>query len=226
MGLPKVLEKGGYHKIWLSDDVAVGNGFDARAQFDKFKLDVEGKRVLDVGCFHGAFLIEAVRRGAVEAVGINRSADQLRTARELLAFADHEFPGAKYGEKIRFVHGDMIHMDTLLSDQYDLVLFMSVLHWIQEPRKAVRLIREAVAPGGAALIEQQMAPMGQTKKVFVKIDHYPDVLGDRVAGSPWGLGYYPTHEAMRELLLSSGFATVKWIGSFKSPTRAMYVCRP
>lgn len=92
-----------------------------------FRDDLSGKSVLDVGCFYGFFLHEAMRRGAGRAVGIEADPERFRIASRLAA----EWNG---GIEIR----EGLLEDAELDEKFDLVLFLNVLHHVRDPLAAMR----------------------------------------------------------------------------------------
>jgi len=57
---------------------------------DTFMKDLDGKRVLDVGCSFGYFCIEAKRRGAKYVLGIDQSSEYICLAKKIAKFVDEE----------------------------------------------------------------------------------------------------------------------------------------
>jgi tRNA (mo5U34)-methyltransferase len=97
--------------------------------------DLSGKTVLDIGCNAGFYSLEMKRRGAARVLGIDTDDRYLRQAR----FAA-EIEGADI-EFRRLAVWDV----ALLSEQFDLVIFMGVLYHLRHPLLALDLIHEHVA---------------------------------------------------------------------------------
>ena len=88
---------------------------------------LDGKSVLDVGCHYGLYLHEARRRGAARAVGIEKDPDRYANARKIAHILD---------DGVEIYQGDALAID--LNEKFDLVLFMSVLHHVNDPLTVMR----------------------------------------------------------------------------------------
>lgn len=83
---------------------------------------VEGKSVLDVGTYYGAFPYEAVRLGAKGVVGVEPHADRANVAKKVSAL---------HGGQYDIVHAGV---ETLEFDEgFDVVLFLNVIHHVADP---------------------------------------------------------------------------------------------
>lgn len=100
-----------------------------------------GMRVLDLGCNEGFFCAEAKRRGAARVVGVDRNRRVIEAARERAAAA---------GGEIEFVAGDMRQVP---DGEFDLVLLLSALHYVEDPLPLFRRIHGLLAPGGMLVLE-------------------------------------------------------------------------
>lgn len=113
-----VINRHGYYQ-----DIAPGTAQQQESQTDKkwqflgLGDDLQGKRVLDIGCAEGFFSCQASRSGAQEAVGIDSSFVTLLCA-QLDAF--------RSGLSARFKMG--VFPELGLGDRFDYVLCLSVLH--------------------------------------------------------------------------------------------------
>ena len=87
-----------------------------------YRMDLTGKRVLDVGCYYGLYSHEAIRRGASSAVGVELNPDRYQIAKHLAQLMD---------DNVSIVNGDIMDVD--LEGQFDVVLFLSVLHHVLDP---------------------------------------------------------------------------------------------
>ncbi len=149
---------------------------DSRRKLERIKLpeSLVGKAVLDIGCNEGFFCAEAKRRGAARVVGLDN--------------ADHalEFARNKYSELgIEFVKGTW---DVLPAGQFDVVLWLSAMHYETDPQAVLRRIGAQLAPGGVLILEcgihdtysSQMVPVLRPRDVawYPTLGYIPALLGD------------------------------------------------
>lgn len=109
----------------------------AFAEFDRWR----GKRVLEVGCGIGTDTINFGRAGAdVTAVDLSPESLRIATQRaEVMGVAD----------RIRFVRANAEELGgALAGERFDLVYSFGVVHHTPHPERALREIRQLVAPGG------------------------------------------------------------------------------
>lgn len=92
-----------------------------------YPADLTGKSVLDVGCYYGFFLHEAIRRGARRAVGIESDPERFRIASTLAKL---------WAGKID-IHEGLLE-DLELSEKFDVVLFLNVIHHVKDPVAVIR----------------------------------------------------------------------------------------
>jgi len=121
----------GYQSVPLPYDLQVPGSNKSEA-VDFYLADrVRGKSVLDVGTYYGLYPCQAIARGAIRAVGIEQDAERYSIARRI-----SEFHGIRY--EIRKANVEQLDG----SEQFDLVLFLNVLHHVLDPIEAVsRLAR-------------------------------------------------------------------------------------
>lgn len=86
--------------------------------------DCSGKTVLDLGCMHGFFLYEALKRGAKRAVGIDHDVAEMAVAQEIKEIMD--MPVELFHEKIEEYQPDQ---------QFDIVLMMNITHVLSDPKE-------------------------------------------------------------------------------------------
>jgi SAM-dependent methyltransferase len=112
----------GYQKITLPSGRVIP-GRDRKPLADKiFPDDFEGKTYLDVGCYYGFFLHEAIRRGASRAVGIEADPERFRILEKLAGL---------WNGKIEVIEGLVEEVDC--TEQFDFVSFNNVLHHVTDP---------------------------------------------------------------------------------------------
>ena len=130
-------------------------------------VDLAGsERVLDVGCGDGKITAEIAERlptGTV--VGIDPSGRMIGFAREHFA-ATHANLTFEVADATRLPY----------RDAFDLVVSFNALHWVADQTAALRSIRDALRPGGRALL--QLVPQGERTSL-------EDVLEETARGSRW-----------------------------------------
>ena len=76
-------EPSGYMAVPLPHGLAIPGNDRARNVERVFSGGVRGKRVPDIGTYYGFYPIEAMERGAAEAVGIEQDEGRYKTARRI-----------------------------------------------------------------------------------------------------------------------------------------------
>ncbi|MBK6289748.1 MAG: methyltransferase domain-containing protein [Gammaproteobacteria bacterium] len=111
-----------YQRIELPYGLST-NGKDRSSSADRmFPENLAGKTVLDLGCNHGYFCFEALRRGAMRVVGYDHSPMIIRRAARLAQ--------AK-GVIAEFEWRDLNHEP--VTETFDYVLCLNVLHHLDNP---------------------------------------------------------------------------------------------
>jgi len=101
-----------------------------------------GRRLLDLGCGTGRWIIPLVERTRCEAVGLDKSPEMLLKART------KDETG-----RIRWLVGDMVSPPVRL-ECFDCVLMSLMLHHLDEPAAAFRAAFAALRPDGVLLVRQ------------------------------------------------------------------------
>jgi SAM-dependent methyltransferase len=117
----------GYQQITLPNGRVIPGEDRSRAADLIFPRSLAGKSVLDVGCYYGYFLHEAIRRGASRAVGIEADPERYRIASTLAAL---------WEGKIEIREG--LLEEVQLNEQFDIVIFLNVLHHVKDPVPVIR----------------------------------------------------------------------------------------
>ena len=143
-------EPSGYMAVPLPHGLELPGRGRARALDLVFSGGVAGKRVLDVGTYYGFYPIEALRRGAAAAVGVEPDPERFAVARKIASL---------YGDAYQVLNARAEEL--ALSEPFDLVLFMNVLHHVLDPIAAVanlarlsrgRVVIEFCLPSDPALL--------------------------------------------------------------------------
>ena len=142
--------------------------------------------VLDVGTGTGRVL-ELFAGRARRAVGIDLSLEMLRVARSNLSGA-----GIAHA---RLRHGDACSLP-LLEDSFDLVVIHQVLHFLDDPRRAIAEAARVVRPGGHVLVVD-LAPH---QRAALRTEHAHRRLGIATETlNAWGATAGLASIAVREL---------------------------
>jgi trans-aconitate methyltransferase len=154
-----------------------------------------GESILDLGCGDGA-LTERLAAQGVEIEGIDVSEDMLRAARAR-------------GLNVRL--GDAT--TCTVTRPVDAVFSNAVLHWVRDPRAAVRRIKAALKPGGRFVAE--FGGHGNVAAIVTALRATARMHGgNELLAAPW---YFATDPEYRTLLEAEGFK-VERIGLFPRPT--------
>lgn len=98
----------------------------------RLPADLSGKRVLDIGAWHGCFSFEAERRGAAEVVACSLE-DPETTGFDRMRQA--------LGSKVRYVQDTVYALSPGKLGTFDVVFFLGVLYHLRYPLLAVDRIR-------------------------------------------------------------------------------------
>jgi SAM-dependent methyltransferase len=155
-----------YQQIDLPYGLRIAGRDRSRTARVIFQEPPRGRRVLDIGCDFGYFCHEAIRLGAVEAVGLERNPDSVALARTITEIK---------GGPVTVLHGNLEEPEVpALHGPFDLVLLLNVIHHFRDPFAAMKRL--------AALARQQ---------VIVEFPTPADRLFRRVSGlGVWGRRRY------------------------------------
>lgn len=146
-----------YQKIDLPFGLSTA-GSDRSSSFNMiFPSDLAGKTVLDLGCNHGFFCFEALRRGAERVVGYDVRTNAIKGAKILARCL---------GAKAEFAVRDFDREPP--TEHFDYVLCLNVLHHLRNPLtmidRIVDIANEIVAievavPGLFELLDLKIEPV-------------------------------------------------------------------
>lgn len=118
-------------------ELSPANAFYDRPAILSMIGDVEGKRVLELGCAAGVLSEQLVDRGA-ELVGLDRKPELVELARRRL------------GHRARFEVADLsVPLNGAVPDRVDLVVASLVLHYIEDWTPLLAELRHRLVDGGA-----------------------------------------------------------------------------
>jgi tRNA (mo5U34)-methyltransferase len=160
---------------------------------------LDGKSVLDVGAWDGAWSFEAKRRGAAH----------------VLATDSYSWGGGGWGQKGAFdlarealgldVKDEVIDVLDLSRERvgtFDVVFFFGVIYHMRNPMAALDRVREITAPGGLAIVES-ISAMNRRKEPLLAFYAENECGGDP---TNW---FAPNPPALARMLKAAGFQQVE-----------------
>lgn len=121
----------GYQSLDLPHGLKIpGRDWSERAE-SVFRHPVRGKTVLDVGCRYGYFCHQGILRGARRVVGIEGNKEYAAIAKAIVDL---------WGRNITILCQDLYDIES--SVQYDIVLFLNMLHHIINPVGAMKRLAQ------------------------------------------------------------------------------------
>ena len=177
-----------YHSVPLTETISTpGDVRHVKSQAPVLetlnKLDLQGKRVLDIGCRDGLFSFTAERLGASEIVAIDND----------LSLAAVEFLIPVLDSKVQMREMNLLDLDPDQFGQFDVILLLGVLYHLRYPYHALGNVREMLKPGGTLVLETaifygydehamlycpvgQESPYGPTSCTFFNLKGLTDTL--------------------------------------------------
>ena len=114
--------------------------------FDRYRRvfeilgNVEGKKILDVGCGSGRYSVEVAQRGASEVVGIDFATNMLAISEELAKTNN-------VTDRCHFINADFLDF-SMPSKQFDISIAIGFFDYIKEPEeflsKIVKMTKKTV----------------------------------------------------------------------------------
>jgi 4-hydroxy-2,2'-bipyrrole-5-carbaldehyde O-methyltransferase len=154
------------------------------------------RRILDVGCGTGIYLIHAATAGGPELTGLGVDLDA-----KVVELARRRLADAGLAERFPVRHAD-VRTAELPAASFDLVLlFQNIYYFAEDERPGlVRRLHELLAPGGALVVASLFA--GRS----LAAAHY-DLLFRATAGC----GPLPRRQGLDRQLHDAGFTTTRWV---------------
>ena len=160
-------------------------------------IDLNGKTVLDVGAWSGAFSVEAARRGAAKVTALDYFVWQNKLTKQAFDMVTRES-----GYQIDTIEQDLDEprLDLSKYGKFDVILFLGVFYHLRDPIAALREI---------ALVTRDVLVL-ETYIETTLPEHPPAMMfypGAELRGDPtnwWG----PNISCVKELLTMSGFKKV------------------
>jgi tRNA (mo5U34)-methyltransferase len=173
--------------------------------------DLRGKRVLDIGAWHGCFSFECERRGAAEVIALSVEPDKH------VGFT--RLKKAVGSRVVRYKEESVYNISNRQLGEFDLVLFLGVLYHLRYPLLAIDKIRAVCRD--TVLIETHViddsfllrngagnktCALGEVDKRLNDLPLWRFYQGDELGGDPsnW---FGPNVRAVVEAFDSAGFTT-------------------
>ena len=144
--------------------IQLGMGF-ATPGWDRTSIDdilfadqLDGESILDIGSAQGRFCIEALRRGAASATGLETSPERIRHVRYIAEILDVR-------TRPTYLREDIEHW-TAPAKSFDRVLCLNVLHHLYDPISVLRKLMSITRKR----LYLEVAPVG--KKSIYKIANF------------------------------------------------------
>src|SRR5207253_7721460 len=106
--------------------------------------NMQGKRVLDVGCGIGDLSFILAARGA-DAIGIELDAQKVACANSIAQ--------RWHFEHLCFLMGDVTRLEQMKLGQFDAIFCIALLEHIQDDRMLLRQLQAMLRPGGIFVLE-------------------------------------------------------------------------
>ncbi len=170
---------------------------------DHFGLEpvLEGKRILDIGCWTGGTSMLLHAMGA-EVVAV----EEVVKYTECLAYLKHAFDL----ERLEVRNCSMYDLVTAgLDDEFDYVLFAGVIYHVSDPVIALRITFNALKDGGTCLLETQAVSSPEPVLAY----YGPRVNGGGTAEdlNRWGWDWYvPSPVAIMRMMTDTGYEDVRY----------------
>lgn len=130
-------------------------------------IDFTGKRVLDIGCGHGALTFHAAGAGAKEVVGLDVNAKLIGMADELL---DERFTDLR--PRVSFRHRTI---EDLNEQPFDIVLSQATFEHIEDPASCLAAVNNNLSAGGRFYLgfgPLYNAPFGDHRRLNLPAQKY------------------------------------------------------
>jgi len=107
--------------------------------------DLEGKRVIDLGCANGLFALAAENGGAEQILAVDHTKHNIECLEKVI------LPHLE--SKIRAIQLNVLDLKTETHGKFDVVIFAGVLYHLKYPFSALKIVRNIVNDGGSLILE-------------------------------------------------------------------------
>ena len=126
-----------------------------RLKFITDGFDIEGKKILDVGC-GGGILTEALAEAGAMATGIDLSNESIEAAK---------LHAAQVGSKAEYRYENIEETAARYAGQFDAITCMEMLEHVPAPDKIIAACSKLLKPGGHAFF----STINRTPKAFIMV---------------------------------------------------------
>ena len=155
-------------------------------------LDLEGKKVLDIGCWDGMFSFHAEERGAAEVYATDIVSQRDFTGQPTF----HIARAARRSKAIYFPNLSVYDVENLGINNFDIVIFTGVYYHLKDPLRALTALRRVMRDGGEIIIEGAILEQDGCFANF----YYKEIFGGDT--SNW---WVPTPDCLRQWIKCSFF---------------------
>ena len=164
------IEQMDWYQQFDMPELSIKGRFDRTATFDKlYPKDMDGKTVLDIGTREGLHCFEAAKRGAKRAVGLDVNPEFVARARMLCKHL-----------QLPCEFGQLDVDEQALSDQFDIVLCLNVLHHVRNPF----LVLEQLIDATKERLVLEIAGVGTHEQKKLKLRWWKRLLFRGIQGLP------------------------------------------
>ena len=199
--LEKIKKYDFYHRIKLSENITTPgiNRKQIHKNIDQIrKLDLKGKKVLDIGCRDGIYSFEAEKMGASEVIAIDN--DISKPAVEfLIPFLN---------SKVQMHEMNLFDLNEKSFGKFDVIIFPGTLYHLRYPFQALKIITNILKEDGILLIETAIL-----QESFDRAILYCPINEDGPFGSTSCTFFNP--KGLIDTLTSMGVETINYSLSFK-----------
>lgn len=107
--------------------------------------DLDGKRVVDLGCANGLFALAAERQGAREVVAVDHTKKNIESLENVII--------PRLNSNISPVHLNVMDFESSVYGRFDVVVFAGLLYHLRYPFAALRMVRDLLPDGGRLILE-------------------------------------------------------------------------